>query len=55
MGFLDDAKKQIDEHANQVDEGIEKIGDLVDEKTGDKFQGQVDKAQEFLENETGDN
>lgn len=55
MGFLDDAKKQVDEHADQVDEGIEKAGDLVDEKTGGKFEGQVDKAQEALEKQTGDN
>ena len=54
MGFLDDAKKQIDEHADQVDEGIEKAGDIVDEKTGGKFEGQIDKGQEFLEDKTGD-
>ena len=46
MGFLDDAKKLVDEHDDQVDEGIEKAGDLVDEKTGGKFADQVDKAQE---------
>ena len=55
MGFLDDAKKQVDEHADQVDEAIEKAGDLVDEKTGGKFEDQVDKAQEALEKQTGDN
>jgi hypothetical protein len=55
MGFLDDAEKQIDEHADQVDQGIEKAGDMADEKTGGKYEGQVDKAQEFLEDKTGDN
>ena len=32
MGFLDDAKKFIDEHDDQVDQAIEKAGDLVDEQ-----------------------
>jgi hypothetical protein len=54
MGFLGDAKKLADEHEDQVDQGIEKAGDLVDEKTGDKYAGQVDKGQEFLEGKTGD-
>jgi MT0933-like antitoxin protein len=55
MGFLDDAKKLVDEHEDQVDAGIEKAGDLVDEKTGDKYAGQIDKGQEFIEGKTGDN
>ena len=55
MGFLDDAKRQIDEHADQIDQGIEKAGDMLDEKTGGEYEGQVDKAQEFLESRTGDN
>ena len=46
MGFLDDARKLVDEHADQVDQGIE--------KTGDKYTGQIDKGQEFLEGKTGD-
>jgi hypothetical protein len=55
MGFLDDAKRLVDEHEDQVDAGIEKAGDLVDEKTGDKYAGQIDKGQEFIEGKTGDN
>lgn len=54
MGFLDDAKKMADEHEDQVDAGIEKGGDLVDEKTDGKFAGQVDKGQELIEGKTGD-
>ena len=53
MGFLDDAKKLVDEHDDKVDAAIEKAGDLVDEKTGGKYDGQVDKAQSFLEDRTG--
>jgi hypothetical protein len=34
MGFLDDAKKFVDEHDEQVDAAIEKAGDLADKQTG---------------------
>jgi hypothetical protein len=54
MGFLDDAKKFIDEHDDQVDQAIEKAGDLVDDKTGGTFADQVDKAQDAAQVRTGD-
>ena len=54
MGFLDDAKKLVDEHDEQVDEAIEKAGDLADDKTGGKYADQIDKAQDFAEEKTGD-
>lgn len=54
MGFLDDAKKMADEHDQQVDQAIEKSGDLLDDKTGNKFSDKVDKAQDFAEEHTGD-
>lgn len=54
MGFLDDAKKFIDEHDEQVDQAIEQTGDLVDDKTGGKFAGQVDRAQDLAEQKTGE-
>jgi hypothetical protein len=54
MSFLDDAKKFIDEHDAQVDQAIEKAGDLVDDKTGDKYADKIDKAQNLAEEKTGD-
>ena len=54
MGFLDDAKRFIDEHDDQVDQGIEKAGDLVDDKTDGKFADKVDQAQDIAEEKTGD-
>jgi hypothetical protein len=54
MGFLDDAKKFIDDHDGQVDQAIEKAGDLVDDKTGGRYAGQVDKVQNLAEQKTGD-
>jgi hypothetical protein len=54
MSFLDDAKKFIDEHDDQVDQAIEKAGALVDDKTGGTFADQVDKAQDAAQVRTGD-
>jgi hypothetical protein len=54
MGFLDDAKKFIDEHDDQVDAAIEKAGDLVDDKTDSKFADKVDQAQDVAQEKTGD-
>ena len=54
MGFLDDAKKFIDEHDDKVDDAIAKAGDLVDDKTGGKFAEQIDKAENFAQEMTGD-
>ena len=54
MGFLDDAKKFIDEHGDQVDQAIEKAGDLVDDKTGGKYADKVDKVQDVAGEKTGD-
>lgn len=50
MGFLDDAKDKVkdllDGHEDKVTDGIEKAGDLVDEKTGGKYEDKVDMAQD---------
>ena len=57
MGFLDDArqgKDVLDEHDDQVDDAIEKAGDLVDDKTDGKYADQVDQAQDFAQEKTGD-
>lgn len=55
----DKAKDLAGEHSDKVDEGIERAGDAVDEKTGDKFSDQVDQGQEsagnFVEGLGGDN
>jgi hypothetical protein len=53
MGFLDDAEKFTDEHDEQVDQAIEKAGDVVDDKTGGTYAGQIDQAQDAAEQWTG--
>jgi hypothetical protein len=54
MGFMDTAKKLIGKHDKQVDEGIEKAGDLADKQTGGKYADQVDKVQDIAQEKTGE-
>ncbi|MBF6545332.1 antitoxin [Nocardia brasiliensis] len=49
MDFKNLAGKALDlaqQNADKVETVIEKAGDIVDQKTGGKFAGQVDSAQE---------
>lgn len=49
MSIFDDIKGKaeglISGNEQAIKDGIEKVGDVVDDKTGDKFKGQVDAAQ----------
>lgn len=47
--FVEKAKDLASENKDKVKDGIEKAGDLIDEKTGGKYSGQVDKGQEAAE------
>jgi len=46
MGFLDKVKNLASQNAGAVNAAIEKVGDVVDEKTDGKFASVVDQAQE---------
>jgi hypothetical protein len=46
MSFLDKIKELLSNNTDKVDSAIEKVGDAVDKKTGDKYKGVVDKVQE---------
>lgn len=54
MGIFDKAKDLAGQHADQVDGAVDKAGDMLDEKTGGKFAGQVDQGQEALKGQYGD-
>ncbi len=51
--FVNKAKDLAAAHPDQVDQGIEKAGDAVDERTGDKYVGQVDKGQDAVRDHLG--
>ncbi|HMR49365.1 MAG TPA: antitoxin [Arachnia sp.] len=45
MGLLDDIKKAAADNEATIESAIEKIGDVVDQKTGGKYADKVDQAQ----------
>jgi hypothetical protein len=53
MGIFDKAKDALVEHKDKVEQGITKAADLVDEKTGNKYAGQIDKAEELAKDRLG--
>ena len=54
MSFLDKAKDLADKHDDQVDSGLEKAGEQVDEHTGGKYSEQIDKGVDQAQERTGD-
>jgi MT0933-like antitoxin protein len=53
VGFMDKAKDFADQHDEQVDQGIEKAGDQVDQRTGGKHSDQIDKGVDQAQARTG--
>ncbi|MGN6333913.1 MAG: antitoxin [Motilibacteraceae bacterium] len=57
MGMFDElkdkAEQAVDAHGEQVGQGLDKAGDLIDERTGGTYSGQidtgVDKAKDVLD------
>jgi hypothetical protein len=48
MGIFDKAKDALGDNIEQVDAGIDKAADFVDDKTGDKYTEQIDQGAEFV-------
>jgi hypothetical protein len=46
MSFVDKVKQMLGQHSDQAKSGVEKAGDMFDQKTGGKYADKVDKAQE---------
>jgi MT0933-like antitoxin protein len=53
MGFMDKAKDLADKHDKQVDQGIDKAGDQIDDRTGNKHSSQIDKGVDQAQARTG--
>jgi hypothetical protein len=53
MSFMDKAKDFAEDHDKQVDEGVQKVGDQVDERTGEKYSSQIDKGVDTAQERTG--
>ena len=50
MGFLDDAKDKlgdlVDDHGDKVSEGIDKAVEVIEDKTGGKFDDKIEMGAE---------
>ncbi|CAM5413550.1 antitoxin [Streptomyces tanashiensis] len=53
MSVLDKLKGMLKGHEDQAGKGIDKAGDMVDEKTQGKYASHVDTAQEKLKDQLG--
>lgn len=53
MSMMDKLKQMMKGHESQVGKGVDKAGDAVDKKTGDKYKSQVDTGQDQLKNRFG--
>ena len=51
--FLNKAKDLADQHDEQVDQGLEKAGDLADERTGGQHRDQIDRGVDAAQEHTG--
>lgn len=47
MGIFDKAKDALSEHGDKLAPGVDKAGDILDEKTGGKYADKVDQGQEL--------
>ncbi|MFF4099123.1 antitoxin [Streptomyces sp. NPDC001903] len=53
MSMLDKLKGLLKGHEDVARQGVEKAGDAVDAKTGNKYQSQVDMAQQKINEQLG--
>ncbi|MFG2828104.1 antitoxin [Streptomyces sp. NPDC048434] len=53
MSMMDKIKNMLKGHESQTDKGIDKAGDMADDKTQGKYKGQVDTAQEKMKDQFG--
>jgi hypothetical protein len=53
MSFMDKIKGMLKGHESTADKGIDKGGDYLDQRTGNKYRSQVDTGQDKLRDEFG--
>jgi MT0933-like antitoxin protein len=53
MSMLDKLKGMLKGHEDMARKGVDKAGDAVDKKTGNKHQSQVDSAQKKMDDQLG--
>ncbi|MBV7296093.1 antitoxin [Corynebacterium sp. TAE3-ERU12] len=57
MGFLDKAKNKAQEFASdnpdKVEKGLDKAGDVANDKTGGKYADKIEKGQDIVSDKLG--
>ncbi|MBK9696958.1 MAG: antitoxin [Propionibacteriaceae bacterium] len=53
MDIVEQIKGAVAGHEDEIVQGIDKVGDAVDQATDGKFADQVDQAQDFLKDQLG--
>jgi len=53
MDFVEQIKGAVADHSDEIKEGVEQLGNFIDEKTDGKFAAQVDQAQSFISDQLG--
>ena len=53
MSFMDKAKDLVNKHDEQVDQGLDKAGDQIDNRTGNKYSEHIDKGVDQAQTRTG--
>ncbi|MGI8809403.1 MAG: antitoxin [Acidimicrobiales bacterium] len=54
MGLFDKARELAGEHADKVGDAIDKVAEVVDEKTGGKYADHIDQGAEAARGFVGD-
>lgn len=52
--FMGKAKDFADKHDKQVDQGLDKAGDMADKRTGGKYDDKIDKGVDQAQARTGE-
>jgi hypothetical protein len=52
--FMDKAKDFADDHDDKVDQGLQRAGDKVDDRTGGKYTDKIEKGVDEAQRRTGD-
>lgn len=52
--FMDQAREYVEKQDEQVDQGMEKAGDMLNERTGGRYKKQVDRGVDMMKSRTGE-
>lgn len=53
MGLLDKFKSKAGEHGDKVNQGLDKAGEAVSNKTGGKYDDKIDSAKDKISGQLG--